>query len=187
MRSFNGNLESVFNSDRIEYFFLIKLSFSQDFYFTSYHSDIAWDGQTWVADGGLLEVDSPRFSSVVDREAYKIVLTDLVDQLAGEFKAGVIGSDIQVWAGFTDPSTGQPMLASGDVVSIYSGYVDSPAIENDWETKTAVIEGSSPMADLDRVNLIMVSKDGMDQLNLSDTSYDRIYDDAEISLKWGKV
>ena len=43
------------------------------------------------------------------------------------------------------------------------------------------------MADLDSVNVIYSSKDGMDQLSATDTSFDEIYDGAEIATKWGKI
>ena len=53
-------------------------------------------------------------------------------------------------------------------------------------TKLAIIEGTSPMSDLDLVNPFITSADGMDQKNASDTSFDEIYENSEITLKWGK-
>ena len=187
MRTFSSAVSTAIQNDRFRYFFLIKLEFSQDFYFTSLPYDVTYDGQTWLSDGGVFEVDSPQFSTILDREAYKIIITDLVDSMSAEFKLGVVGSKVEVMVGIIDPSTNQPLLGTNDVIHIYTGFADSPSIENNWDTKTAIIEGSSPMADLDQVNITMVSKDGMDQLSQSDTSYDKIYDDSEIQLKWGKV
>jgi len=33
----------------------------------------------------------------------------------------------------------------------------------------------------------MVSKDGMNQYSDTDTSFDKVYDNVEIELNWGKI
>lgn len=185
-RTFTTAFQNVIDSDVINYFFLFKIDLSTTYYFTSFHRDISWDSQTWVSDGGLFEVDPPKTSSVLDREAYRIVLTDIDDEFSDEFKQGVVGADINVWVGLLD-SNNEPLLNSGDIINIYSGFVDQPSIKIDWETKYANLEGTSPMADLDQVNLFMVSRDGMKNVSATDTSFNAIYDDSEIHLKWGKV
>jgi hypothetical protein len=73
------------------------------------------------------------------------------------------------------------------MVQVYQGYVDTPIISNDWDSKTAVIEGTSPMSDLDAVNVFYTSRDGMDQRSTTDTSFDDMFEDGEIKYKWGKV
>jgi len=191
MRSFSTAVTTAINAQRFKYFFLIELTFgSTSYYFTSYNRDITWpstNSNTYTSDGGLFEFDTPNFSSVLDREAYKVVITDISDQFANHFKSGVIGSPINVKVGIVDPSTDQPLTGDDDIMHLYSGFVDSPSIENDWDRKIAVIEGTSPMADLDQVNITMVSKDGMDQIDGTDTSFDSLYEDSEINIKWGKV
>jgi len=188
MREFSSAVQTAINAERFKYFFLIELTFgSSNYYFTSYNRDITWNSNTYIADGGLFEFEAPNFSSVLDREAYKVVITDISDQFAAHFKAGVIGAPIRVKVGIINPANDQPLIATEDIINLYSGFVDGPSIENNWDTKLAVIEGTSPMADLDQVNVRMVSKDGMDQLDSSDTSFDSLYEDSEINLKWGKV
>ena len=98
----------------------------------------------------------------------------------------MIGKDFQVWLGFCD-SFGEPLLGATEVFSVYKGYTDRPQLEFDFEKSLAVLEGTSPMSDLDAVNAIYVSKDGMDQYDENDTSFDAIYEDAETTVKWGKV
>jgi hypothetical protein len=73
------------------------------------------------------------------------------------------------------------------VLSVYKGFVDKPTITNDFEQKLAVIEGTSPMADLDMVRSFITSKNGMDQRSSSDTSFDAIFKDKSVSVKWGKI
>jgi hypothetical protein len=193
-RTFTSPFQTVLNSNTIKYFFLIHLKFVASYqrtsevnnYFTSHSSDIFWSGQTWTSDGGLFEVDAPNFSSIVDREAYRVVITDLSNEFSDEFKKGVVGSPIKVYIGLLN-SNGIPLTGTGDIVNLYSGYIDTPSIKIDWDTKYATLEGTSPLSDLDQVKSILVSKSGMDNFNLGDTSYDQLYDDSEIRLKWGKT
>jgi len=186
MRTFSSNVQTVLDSDDIRIVYLIELEFDSTYRFTSYNSNIFYNGRTYLSDGGLFEFDTPKFTSVIDREAYKVVITDLIDEMAAEFKLNVVGKPVSVKIALLD-SDGYPMLGDGDVLSIYNGFVDAPRITNDFEQKLAVIDCTSPMSDLDTVNAFFTSKDGMDQVSQSDTSFDEIFDNKEISLKWGKV
>jgi hypothetical protein len=185
-RSFSSNVQAAIDSGSAEFFMLIKLSFNATYNLTTLPFDVVYGGETYTSDGGLFEVSSPKFSSVVDREAYRVVIADDINAMLAEFKANVVGHDISVKLGFMSPD-GEPYLDAEDVVDIYNGTADSPSISNDLDQRLAIVEGTSPMADLDFVNVLYTSKDGMDQRNATDTSFDDIYADHEVSLKWGKV
>lgn len=43
------------------------------------------------------------------------------------------------------------------------------------------------MSDLDIIVPFISSRDGMDQKSSSDTSFDKIYGDNLVKLKWGKI
>jgi len=186
MRQFSSTVESILNSGSIKFFFLIKLSFNSIYYLTSYSEDIVFEGNTYSANGGLFEVESPKFSSVIDREAYKVVVLDNLNEMKAEITANVVGKPIEVKLGFVD-SNGIPITNPSDVISIYRGYVDSPVINNDWDRKVVILEGTSALADLDMVNSFIASRDGMDQKDITDTSFDQIYENSAIEVKWGKV
>jgi len=186
MRQFSTAAQTVIDSDDIRFAFLIKLEFNSNYYLTSYHRDLSYNGNTYLADGGLYEFDSPKFSSVVDRESYTVVISEVVDLMSAEFRANVVGKPISVFVALLD-TNGDPLLGTADVLSVYKGYVDSPSITNDFDQKLAIIEGTSPMSDLDMVRSFMSSKSGMDQRSLTDTSFDEIYENKEISVKWGKI
>lgn len=186
MRSFSTAVQTVLDSDLIEYAFLIKLEFNTTYYLTSNPYDVVFDGNTYLANGGLYSYESPKFSTVIDRESYKIVLSELLDNFMTEFKLNVVGKPVQVYVAFRDAS-GELLLTTTDVITAYKGTVDKPVINNDFEEKLAVIEGTSPMSDLDMVKNFVTSKDGMDQKSATDTSFDEIYDNSEITIKWGKV
>lgn len=186
MRQFSSTVESILNSGSVKFFFLIKLSFNSIYYLTSYSEDIVFEGNTYSANGGLFEVESPKFSSVIDREAYKVVVLDNLNEMKAEITANVVGKPIEVKLGFVD-SNGIPITNPSDVVSIYRGYVDNPVINNDWDRKVVILEGTSALADLDMVNSFIASRDGMDQKDITDTSFDQIYENSAIEVKWGKV
>jgi hypothetical protein len=187
MRTFSSAVQAIINSGEIRFFYLIELGFSSTYRFTSYSSDIVFEGNTYSADGGLYEIDTPKFSSVIDREAYKVVIADLVEEMAAEFETNVVGKTVKVKLGLLDNATNLPLLSSADIMDVYNGFVDAPKLSNDFEEKLAVIECTSPMADLDAVNPFFSSKDGMDNRSSTDTSFDQIFDNKEVSIKWGKV
>jgi hypothetical protein len=186
MRVFSSVVEAVLASDNIKFFFLIKLSFNSNYYITSHGQDIFFDGNTYSANGGLFEVDSPKFSSVIDREAYRIVVIDNLNAMKAEIESNVVGKPIEVKLGFLD-TDGSPIVTPADVLSVYKGYVDSPTITNDWDKKVVSFEGTSALADLDMVNSFITSRDGMDQKSSTDTSFDQIYESSAIEIKWGKL
>ena len=185
MRSISSNVQTVIDSGDINYFFLIDLNFNSNYYLTSLPYNVTFNGNVYTADGGLFEVDSPRFSTVIDREAYKVVIADLSNQLLNEFNTGVIGKDISVRVGFLDANK-QPLLNADDVIFIYKGYVDAPVISSNWDEKIAVVEGTSPMADFDSVNVLYTSKNGIKQVNPIDTCFDDVFEGADVVMKWGK-
>jgi hypothetical protein len=109
-----------------------------------------------------------------------------------EFRINVVGKPITVKVALLD-SNEEPLLGSGEVLSVYSGTVDSPSIDNSFEEKLAILEGTSPMSDLDMTRSFLTSKDSMTQNRLNssasdtDTSFDEVYENHQITLKWGKI
>lgn len=187
MREFSTNVQDALERDPVRVFYLVQLSLGSTYRYTSFPSDIVFDGNTYTSDGGLVSLSTYRNSSVIDRAAYKVVFSDQDEVLRGEIKSSnVIGSPISVKVGFLD-EYGVPMLDMEDVIDVYTGTIDKPSLSNNHEELLVSIEGSSPMDALDAVNSFIVSRDGMDQANTNDTSFDSVYEDLEVELKWGKV
>jgi hypothetical protein len=199
MRTFSSAVQGLINSNHLDFFYLLELNLSNDYFFTTASHDMHHSSFTslpigcslpsnraFLSDGGILTIDTPKFSSTVDREAYRITLTDLNHLMLAEFETNVVGKPITAWLGFYDDNY-QPLLNTNDILVAYKGFVDGPAIVNDWQNKVATLEGTSPMSDLDRVNGFLTSRDGMDQVSSTDTSFDSIYTDSALEIKWGKV
>jgi len=186
MRQFSTAAQAVLDSDLIDYAFLIKLEFNSNYYLTSNSYDVVYEGNTYLANSGLFDFDSPKFSTVVDRESYTVVISEVLNEMLPEFKLNVIGKPITVFMALRD-ANGDLLTEANDVLMIYKGTVDKPSISNDFEEKLATLEGTSPMSDLDLVKTFITSKDGMDQKSDTDTSFDEVYEGNEITIKWGKV
>jgi len=186
MRQFSTAIQTVLDSDLIEFTYLIKLSLASTYYLTSSSHDLEFDSNVYIANGGVYEFDSPKFSTVIDRESYKIVISEVLNQLYSEFRNNVIGKDVEVFVALKSAG-GDYMLGTDDVLRIYKGTIDKPTITNNFNEKLAVIEGTSPMSDLDMSKPFITSRDGMDQKSSTDTSFDEIYKNSEINLKWGKI
>lgn len=186
MRTFSTAVSSLLNYDYIEYFILIKMELANTYYLTTHSADITVEGNTYLANGAIFSYDAPKQNSILDRDAYNISFIDPEDSLFSEFKAGVVGKNITVRAGFISPTAG-PLTSTTDLVYIYQGYVDSPSIQNDFNSKIVSIQCSSPMADFDMVRPFFTTPYGMDQYAPSDTSFDRINDGYDLQLKWGKA
>jgi hypothetical protein len=187
MRTFSTKVQSIIDSGNIRFFYLIDLTFNSTYRLTSYGTNIVYDSNTYISDGGLFEIDTPKLSSVIDREAYRVVIADLSNALLNDIRSNVVGKDMLVRLGFIDPDTDQPLLQTENILHVYKGFADTPEVVNNWDTKIASIEGTSPMADLDMVNSYVTSRDSIKQRSSTDTSFDEIYDNSELEIKWGKV
>jgi hypothetical protein len=187
MRTFSSTVQSLINQDTVDFFFLIDLEFSTTYRLSSLPYNVTFNGNTYEANGAILEVDSPRFSSVVDRESYRVVVVeDENNTFKTEIENNVVGKNITARVGFLD-SNGDPVLNVDDTLLVYKGYVDSPAISNNFDNKIVTFEGTSPMADLDMVISFIGSKNGIKQKDSNDESFSNVYGESIIKLKWGKV
>lgn len=94
MRTFSSTVQNLIDQDKVKFFILIKLSFSTTYYLSSLPYDVTYDGDNYTANSGILEYDSPKFSSVVDRESYRIVVTDFQDLMKAEIENNIVGKGI---------------------------------------------------------------------------------------------
>jgi len=186
MRTFSTEVSEALSQDSVEYFFLVELELNSNYYMTTHADDITVEGNVYTANGAIFNYDPPKQNSVVDRDAYKIAFIDPTNQLLLEARAGMVGKTVRIRAGFVHDTLG-PLTDPADLVYVYSGYVDSPSISNDFETKIVSIECSSPMADLDAVKPFFTTKAGVSQFDESDTCFDRIHDGYSLQLRWGKT
>jgi hypothetical protein len=144
----------------------------------------------------LLQVDSPRMSATVDKEAYKLTYADPTFDYRALFEKGFTGTPIQVWIGFYNSLTtslngilpGRPVNSYADCILAYQGTVDktSYAVNMDEES-IATMECSSPMGALGFTKSLLTSRDSLNQIDTTDTSFDQIFIGSKgLTLLWGK-
>lgn len=186
MRQFSQDVIDAINQDIVDYFILVDLYLNQTYHLTTHYTNITTDGNTYLANGAIFEYDSPRQNSVLDRKAYKIQLIDPSNALFNELRTGIVNKDVVIRAGFIHKTKGV-LSSPSDLVYIYTGYVDSPKIQTDFNSKIVDLDCSSPMADFDMVRPFFTTAYGMDQFSITDTSFDRVNEGYEIQVGWGKI
>ena len=205
MRKVSPNLLAIGGSPNVTPFYLLEIKLSDGTIFREADKNfpITIPGVgTFGASSGLIEYESPRQSSAVDREAYKITYIDPTFQFRAHFEAGLTGARVTAYLGLFN-STAYPMISGGvsippgqpltgleDLIVAYSGWVDTQGytIDPDSGTVVAVLEGASPMASLDMSKPFRTTREDMKTVNLNDTSFDEIYTGvSRVSYAWGKA
>lgn len=199
MIQLSNTVKQILQSDDIKFFYLVRIlrSVNPLNFTTTPHSILMSDGLTYNSDGGLVEIEPPKISAIVDRAPYRISFTDASYQFKSYFETGAIGDTMIVRLGFYNTlgsvingiEPGQPFTNISDTLLVYQGAIDSADYNIDVELGEAIatIIGSSPMADLDLVRPFYTNKNSMAQRNLGDTAFDKVFDGSgQITLKWGK-
>jgi hypothetical protein len=198
MRTLSNNILTLLDTDSVSIYTLVKIELAVPLLHTSapYNIDISGLG-LFLTDCGLKSAEPPKLSKVVDREAYKLTYGDPVFELRAHFEAGLVGRKVSVYYGFfntLDVSLGgalpgQPLTTVEDLALVYRGLIDSHgySVSADDEVE-AVIECSSPVANLDAKRVMISSKDYLRQIGMpNDTSFDQVYAGSKaIDLLWGK-
>lgn len=200
MRKLGNAITSILQQGNVEYFFLVSID-GLDHSTSLPHNISMSNSTTYLSDNGLMAVEPPRLSTVVDREAYKVVFSDPQFLMRAFFEAGAVGRSIVVYIGFINSISGlvgsngtvvvlgMPFLDMRDTICAYKGVIDGHGYEINAADSTviATIEGASPMADLDMNRPFFTSKESIKQFAAGDTAYDQIYEGSgEIITKWGK-
>lgn len=204
MRQFSQAVTELLGLDDVATFSMVSFGAS---HFTSLPYDTELAGlpgivfKTIGVNGGLVSIDAPRLSSDVDKASYKIVIADPEFNFRLAFQQGVVAQRLIVRVGLfnTKPSRimatngwldpGAPLTHVLDTFVAYSGYVDNHSYAVDFNNGSlhAIIEGASPMGDLDTVKAHYTSRDYAHMFSSSDTTYNQVYTGSgELKFKWGK-
>lgn len=196
MRVFSPLLKALFDEYTIEAYILVEFIINDTpMRHTTCPYGLTIPGIGFFApNANLLSVEMPKASSVVDREAYKIVYADPEFTYRAIFQDGVLGSPVSTWLVFKN-TTGASIegvlpgaLALNDVVPVYKGKIDAPSYNvSSEDTVTTTIECTSPMGSLGLVRSYNTSKDCVQQYDATDTAYDQVFEgSAQMQFLWGK-
>jgi len=186
MRTLSAAALAALNLSDPKFFLLAEIAFDVPVRATSLPYAVTYNSNTYYADTAVVSFGPPKVSNSVDREVYELTLIDNSNEFQAYARGGINGTSLTVYAGFLDAND-QPLLNTADVFIAYKGFIDTAVVSNDGATKLFIIKAASPMGNLDATGGYLVSKDGMDQVSLTDTSFDDIYNGSKpINLKWGK-
>jgi hypothetical protein len=197
MRAFSSNVKNLIDRDDLSIFTLVRIETEPYLQYTTLPYDVTVSGMgTFDSDNGLVSVEPPRVTSVVDRSSYKLTLTDPDMSFRERFEAGMVGTHITVWIGFintTDTTLGgiapgKPITNVEDIVLAYRGVVDTHGYNITEDQCTLALECSSPMADLGLVKTFYTSRDAVRQRGYMDTAFDQVYSGSKgLDLLWGRA
>lgn len=203
MRTSSAVVASLINSGSIKYFVLVEMA---GLLYTTYAANLTMKNGgasvgPYLADNGLQGIDPPRMSSVIDREAYKVSLTDPTFALKTTI-SNALGKKLAVHFGFINSTSasltgsdgvavppGFPFLDMRDTISSYGGFINGAEYNIDPSEGTAVltVTGSSPLADLDAVRTAVTSQAWVQSVRPGDTSFDEAHANSKsVVLNWGK-
>jgi hypothetical protein len=183
MKNTPASIMTAITSDVCDPFLLLDMEFaSGTIRLTNLPYNVVVGPDTYISDGGLVEFSPPQLTSNVNRETYRIKITDYQNTYKDEFEANAVGTPVTVRLGVNDDT------ANLDIV--YKGRIDATRIETNPSegSKDAIIDCSSPFGALDRTTDRRTDKDTQRQIDATDTCFDRIlFEVSNIELRWGKV
>lgn len=203
MRALSTNIKTLLALDNINFFYLVTIGpytkadgSTTTTYDTTISDGITINGQTYSGNNFLVSVDPPRLSTVVDKGTYKVSYTDPQFLWRGILEKGFSGVPVKIQVGLFNTtegalggaSPGEPLKQIADIITMYSGWVDTPAYGVDLNGEVVVsFECTSPMGPLGLIRSIMTSKDSLRAFSTTDTAYDQVLVGSKgIDLYWGK-
>jgi len=200
MRNFGLNAKYMLAQNNVILAYCVKILTNTsvlDKYSTTAPYDITIENKVYKAGDGLVTVEAPRLSSVVDRETYKIVYLDQNFELRTLLEKGLVGAKVTVFVvlfnsldtiyGSVQP--GFPYLNSDDIIIAYKGIIDTTGytLEPSQGKIVVALECSSPMAALDLTRGFYTSREAMQEINPADTAFNQINEGSrQVSRLWGR-
>jgi hypothetical protein len=186
MIQFSSAVQALMQEPVIETFTMIRMG---DYRSTDYFRNITLsNGEVFLSDGRIINVDPPTMTTSVDRAQYNIVLADPSFEFAA-IVDNYVGLPVTIRIGFIND--GLPLTTEADTIIAYKGYVDNAAylVETAELGEVAFkVTCSSPMMNLDKIKTFYTSKEALLDIDPKDTSFEQVYEGSgQISLKWGRV
>jgi len=192
MRNIPQNIFLAMQRDNIVSFLAVKIGPAEEgtvLAYTSLPFDITYEAVTYSANNGLMQVDPPKLSEIMDRDTYKLVIADPNYTLRAIIDAeSFTGASVSVYAGLLDP---QGELED-NLLLIYKGFLDGAEYDiNPSGEITITLDCSSPMGAFDLTRTLLTSQNYLRNkykgVYPSDNSYDQVLIGSDsVTLLWGK-
>lgn len=139
MRQSSAAARTILALDNFVFAYIVDLGTTM--HHTTIQQDLVVGDVTYLGNNKLLNVQPPRLSAVVDREAYQISYADSDFEFRALFEAGFAGAFVQVRIVFLNTTIGalggvapgEWMTNEEDVIIAYKGLVDNQAYSINWD------------------------------------------------------
>jgi len=185
MLQVNSTLLSLLSSDIIVPYFLVRLDFSLGgpVYVTDAPYDIVYGGNTYTADGGLLNLSPPKAEADISRDLFNIVFTDSTNELREQLAYESTGVPAYVVAGFVNAETSEIIP---EYLPVYSGKISKVSWTIERDSPKITIECSGPLTKLRQITNRSTNSANQKLYYPADTAMDNAYDtNSEATKKWG--
>ena len=190
MIKFSQRIVTMLAKPVIEAFYMVNIDKGKSC-MSSHHSDVLFNGDLYRSDAQVVSVDPPQQTTVVDRQQFRVTVSDPTMEYGALAETGLVGIPISVYIAFVDVDTGQPILDNDAVITVYRGRIDGTkySLETNEQGKSLFeIACTSPMGDLDATRVLRITQDFMDKNYPGDSSFSQVYQGTgNIYLRWGKA
>lgn len=186
MKTNSATLLSNLNNDNLGVFFLVQFSFNSNYYYTTLPYELSWNGNLYASETNLINFESPRATTVVDRQPYKLTLSALDSDMMAEVESGIIHRGVDIKMGLIIDDV--PLTGLNDMFNVYKGTVANISKTISGGEQLLNIECSAPLSSLDAKSTLFTTRDALKTFDPTDTSFDQIFEgSSEFSLKWGQL
>jgi hypothetical protein len=191
----HDDIKDILKTGHISTFTVVYIDLNNPYRMCTLPYEVVIGGHVYDKKDTLLSIDAPRSTTVVDREVFKIVVTDEYGDLRSAMSESLTGKRIEVSIGLINTlqrnvgvyAPGEPILDTSKMFTAYKGYINGYKVLSGNEAQGVEIQGSSPMGDLGLQKRLYTTPHAAKQFLSSDTCFDNVYDDYNlIDLQWGK-
>jgi len=206
MRQINSNIKSLIENNPVEPILILDIGDSSSILqqrITSSPFDIEVAGNTYEATVDLVGLDLPKNSQIIDKETYRIELSDPDSLYYSYFNIGLTNTPVTLRALFVNTSNSvflgtngisynpeEIITSLGDSIIIYKGLINNAEYITEPDNDTSVIRiyVVSALASLDNKKPARVTKNYLRSINSIDSAFDSVFESKQqITLKWGKA
>lgn len=183
-RTLSANVLSELSSATVRLALLAEIEFTATtLRLTTFPRDLSWDSKTWLGNGWFEGIESVEESGDLRANNLRIFLTGVGDTVNALILAqSARRSSSSVWLAFLNAS--EAVVA--DPVLLFTGTVDVPEIEDDWNQSRATIACENALVALSREKQIRWSHQAQQGLFAGDRGFEYVENIARWSGFWGR-
>jgi len=196
MRAFDQNVFNILESGNVSIFYLVSFIFSDyTLRLTSLPYSVTFDGEVFSDEYGIVLIAPPKLSKTLDRQSYKITLSDFEFGLANRLLVENVGVQATVKIGFINTADapiynyepGSPILSPLMIYTVYKGILDDAGYSSSKDGVRLELTCAAPLANFEMVKVTHATKESIKNLSPGDTCFDQIHlGSKSFDLVWGK-